>query len=159
MNEDNPPHISRHPPTEGDGGYAESREETIERVVGEEMAPEPVADATAAEDPSSRRGILSLVAGRWFWIGVGIGAGVGAIVALATWPVLDADAVGGDAGKIALAGAIVLAGAVIGGVLSVLVNVAREDGRIQREVEEDHPSASRGPGHGSDPQIDPPAER
>lgn len=156
---DQPAGASQHPPTQGSSAGAETREETIARVAGEDATPEPVPDSSITEDPSDRRGLTRILALRWITIGALAGAAVGAVVAVFAWFLFDDDVLGGDGGRIGVTIGIVLGAAIIGGVFSGLWNLAREDGRIQREIEEDHPSASEGPGDGSDPRLDPPEKR
>lgn len=129
----------------------ETREETIARVVGDEEA--VGAERGGSPDPSTRRGVQRTLGGV-IAIGAAVGFVVGAVAALvlivAPGP-LDADGVGAAIGYMVGLGAAV---AIVGGMLSALLTMAREDGRIEREVEEETGQVPSGAGRPSSPEHD-----
>lgn len=96
-----------------------------------------------AADPSTRRraGTTALRRGV---IGAAIGAAAGLAAGIAVVLVTSVD----DGFRIVLPLSVAGAGAVIGAVLAALVALAREDGRVQREVQSDVDDGAVPPGQG-----------
>ena len=117
----------------------ETREETVARVVdaGEAVG----AERGGSADPSSRRG-LNRTLGRALAIFALAGAIVGAVLGL----VLSISV----GYVVALAAAGALATAVVG----ALLTLAREDGRVEREVEEATGKGPQGAGSPGAPEDD-----
>lgn len=113
--------------------HIETREETIERVVDSTEA--VTAERGGSADPSSRRGLNRLLARTLSGFGLA-GAVFGALLALLLsflpGPIETHDVLGVIGYMIVLGAAFALGFAVIG----TLLNLAREDGRVEREVEE-----------------------
>lgn len=129
----------------------ETREETIARVVGEEEA--VGAERGGSPDPSTRRGVQRTL---WGAIAVGAGAGfvvgaiAGLVLSLAPGPV-ETDSVGAALGYTLGLGAAV---AIVGAMLTALLTLAREDGRIERQVEHETGAPPQGPGRPGSPEHD-----
>lgn len=130
---------------------AETREETIARVVGDEEA--AGAERGGSPDPSTRRGVQRTV---WGALAVGasagfvIGAIAGLVLSIAPGPI-ETDSVGGALGYALGLGAAV---AIVGAMLTALLTLAREDGRVERQVEHETGQPPRGPGKPSSPEHD-----
>ena len=132
--------------------HAESREQTVERVAGHEEA--VIAERGGSSDPSTRRGLnrrLGLNLVTLGLAGLVVGAIVGLVLSLAPGPV-ETDSVLGTIGYMIALGA---AAALIFAVVGSLLLLAREDGRIEREVEEGTGRGPEGPGRPSPPEHDP----
>jgi hypothetical protein len=152
--------VQRLPSSEGP---AESREETLKRVLEEEDAVEVSRERVDA-DPSTARGyqrtLLSRIP-RFGLLGAGVGVLIGLLLIWGPGP-LDAPLVGGPGrGTVTtLAGSIgflVLCAVVFGLVfaaLSGLIYNAREDGRTERRVEEDTGVDPGPPARGLDAKHD-----
>ena len=109
-----------------------SREEVVERAMGEQREIEAAHGATPHADPSQQQGfnrILSI----WTLVGSLLGAGIGA---LAGWLAVHYR---GAAPELVVALAAV--GVVVGAVVVGAWRVEREDGRVQKVVEEKVPTA------------------
>jgi F0F1-type ATP synthase assembly protein I len=109
-----------------------SREEVIERAMGEQREIEAAHGATPDEDPSQRAG-FNRILHVWTLVGALIGAGIGA---LAGWLAVHYR---GSQPELIIALAAV--GVVVGAVVVGASRVAREDGRVQKVVEEKVPTA------------------
>lgn len=119
--------------------HAETREETIARVVDDAEA--VGAERGGSADPSSRRGLNRTLAGSLLVFGASgavVGAVVGFVLSLLPGP-FETDSVAGAVGYTV---ALAAAGALIAAVIGTLLTLAREDGRVEREVEEE---TGRGP--------------
>lgn len=113
--------------------HAETREETIARVVDETEA--VGAERGGSPDPSTRRGLGRTMFGSLLVFGAAgavIGAVAGIVLSLLPGP-FETDSV---AGAIGYTVALAAAGALIAAVIGTLLTLAREDGRVEREVEE-----------------------
>lgn len=113
--------------------HGESRSETLARVIHDahlEDGPEGIdADITTASGGNRRIALRALVA---MAVGALIGAAAGLVLSLAPGP-LAVESGGGRVGyMLVLGGAL----AVIVGLVSTLLMLEREDGRMEREVEE-----------------------
>jgi Flp pilus assembly protein TadB len=131
--------------------HAETREETIARVVDETEA--VGAERGGSADPSSRRGLNRTLAGALLVFGVAgavVGGVLGLVLSLLPGP-FETSSVGGALGYIA---ALAVAGALIAAVIGTLLTLAREDGRVEREVEEDTGRGPEGVGAPSAPEHD-----
>jgi hypothetical protein len=143
--EQHPANVDPHPPS---AASAETREETIAKAVAEADAVQDGSPRVEGEDPSTRRGVNRSVAS-----GALIAAGVGAVVGVVTGLVLslvpgpfETNGWGATIGyMIVLAGALAL----VVGVLSTLILLEREDGRVEREVERKTGRTGDEPGPGS----------
>lgn len=131
------PSVEQDPPTHAD---PETREETIARVVdGVEAVG---AERGGSADPSTRRGVNRTLIATLALAGV-VGAAVGGAIGL-----LFTD--GGGAAMVVYAGV----GALVVAVFAAYVTLAREDGRIEREVERHTGHPPEAPGSPSDPSTD-----
>jgi MFS family permease len=143
--EQHPANVDPHPPT---APSPEPREETIAKAVGEADAVQEVTPHVKGEDPSTRRGVNRTVtrsALLFAAVGAVVGAVAGLVLSLVPGP-LETDGWGATVGyMIVLAGALAL----VVGVLSTLILLEREDGRIEREVERKTGRTGREPGPGS----------
>ena len=111
----------------------ESREETIARVMGEEEA--VGAERGGSVDPSTRRGlnrVLWRTVATWAAAGAVFGALIGAVLSVVPGP-FETSSV---AGAIGYAAVLAVALALVTGMLAALFTLEREDGRVEREVEE-----------------------
>jgi hypothetical protein len=138
---------------------AETREETIARVVGEEEA--VGAEHGGSPDPSTRRGVQRTLAGTVL-VFAGVGAIIGAVlgVALSFWPGptdggrglgVEGDGLGHTLGY----GLVMAIGiAIIAGVIAAFLTLAREDGRVERQVEQKTGRGPEGPGDPASPEHD-----
>ena len=132
---------------------AESREETIERVVGEADEAQRVEAHEELVDPTSRRGVTRAIAARALaaaGIGAALGAVLGVILSLLPGPV-ETDSVAGAIGYAAVMAVLV---AIIVGLITTLILLAREDGRVEREVERKTGHEAEPPGSPIDPGHD-----
>jgi hypothetical protein len=119
--------------------HAETREATIARVVDADEA--VGAERGGSADPSSRRGLnRTLRRALTGSAGAGAlgGALLGLVLALAPGPFQTS----GAPGVVAYVVVLAVAGTLITTLLGALLTLAREDGRVEREVEE---STGRGP--------------
>ena len=111
----------------------ETREETIARVIGDDEAVR--ADHGGSADSSTRRGLNRVlwrtVAG-WAAAGAVLGVLIGAVLSIAPGPFETSSA--GDA--VAYAIGLGAALALVVGMLAALFTLEREDGRVEREVEQ-----------------------
>ena len=143
--EQHPANVDPHPATAPD---PEPREETIAKAVGEAGAVQEVTPHVRDEDPSTRRGLNRTVAqSALLFAGVGavIGAVTGLILSLVPGP-FETNGWGDTVGyMLVLAGALAL----VVGVLSTLILLEREDGRVEREVERKTGRTGDEPGPGS----------
>lgn len=117
----------------------ETREETIARVIDQTEA--VGADRGGSADPSTRRGVQRTLAGAFVVFGAAgalVGGVLGLVLSLLPGPFETSSVLGALGYTITMAAA----GALIGGVIGALVTLAREDGRVEREVEE---NTGRGP--------------
>jgi hypothetical protein len=108
--------------------HAESREETIERVVETDPA------TGGGVDPSTRRGVnfrLWRALTGWALAGAVIGAVAGVILSLAPGPFET----GSVAGTVGYAGVHAVALAIVFSMIGSLITLEREDGRVERDVE------------------------
>ena len=113
------PPVNGHPPTE-------TRDETVERVIGD--APQ---STRVAADPSSRRRVGSRMSAMAIGVALAAAIMVFVIVLLAS---------GGTGVALGLGGAAGLGA----GIIAALVVAEREDGRIEREVDDDGTPRARG---------------
>ena len=119
--------------------HAESREETIARVVDADEA--VGAERGGSADPSSRRG-LNRTLRRALTRSAGAGALVGAVLGLVLSLSPGPFETSGVSGVVAYVVVLAVAGTLLAALLGALLTLAREDGRVEREVEE---STGRGP--------------
>jgi hypothetical protein len=132
---------------------AESREETIERALDEAGQAQNVHARNETVDPTSRRGVNRTVA-RDGLVFAGIGAVVGAVlgVVLSFLPgPVETDSAAGAVGYAVVMAVLV---AVIFGLIGTLILLAREDGRVEREVERATGHEPEPPGDPIDPKYD-----
>jgi hypothetical protein len=118
--------------------HAETREETIARVVDSDEA--VGAERGGSADPSSRRGLnrtLRRALTRSAGAGALVGAVLGLVISLSPGPFNTS-----GSGVVAYVVVLALAGTLLTTLLGALLTLAREDGRVEREVEE---STARGP--------------
>lgn len=150
------PHTSLTPEGTEDQGRVETREETLERAVATQQA--VVGDQHSGArseggDPSTRRGFNAAFLARMrlgVLAGAVLGAGLGVLIRALTGSLgLDGALLGSILG-------IAVAGAIVGGILSALVTAEREDGRVERTVEEKQGADAGGLGTGLDPRHDVP---
>jgi hypothetical protein len=133
----------------------ESREETIERVIHEADDRQGAVGRQELVDPTTRRGVNRTLARRGLQLAAA-GAVVGAVLALILsflpGPV-ETDSVAGTIGYMVVVG---IAFAIIVGLIGTLVLLAREDGRVEREVERATGHEPEPPGSPADPKYDVP---
>ena len=158
--EQHPPNVQHYPPAKAD---AESREETIERVIHESEEVQRTTAGIEAVDPSSRRGLnraLARVVALLACAGFAVGAGLGLVLSFLPGPfeLVGRGNIEGSTGWLqALLYALVMGAgfALVVTVVGTLIFLAREDGRVEREVEGRtgiHPPAPADP---LEPQHDP----
>lgn len=129
----------------------ETRQETVARVAGSEEA--AGRGFGGSVDPSSRRGLnrtlwrTLLVAGG---IGFLVGAAVALILSVAPGP-FETDSVSSAIGYMALLG---LAVGIVSAMVFALLTLAREDGRVERKVEQRTGHGPEGPAEPSPPETD-----
>ncbi len=132
---------------------AESREETIDRVLEEADEAQHVHAREELVDPTSRRGVNRAVTKRALLL-AGAGAVFGAVLALILsllpGPV-ETDTVPGTIGYMVVSGIVF---AIIFGLIGTLILLAREDGRVEREVERATGRDAPPPASPSDPKYD-----
>lgn len=131
----------------------ESRQDTVERVLDETAEAQNVRPRDELVDPTSRRGVNRTIA-RQALIAAGIGAVAGAVlgVVLSFLPgPVETDSAAGTVGY-ALVMALLIA--IIAGLIAALILLAREDGRVEREVERATGHAPEPPGSPIDPKYD-----
>lgn len=142
------PHVAQDLPANPD---VETREETIARVVDSEEA--VGAERGGSPDPSTRRGVQRTLA-RTLAMGAAVGAVIGVvaglILSLAPGP-FETSSVGAAIGYMALLGGAL---ALVVALLAALFTLEREDGRIERKVEEDTGRGPEGIGDPADPAHD-----
>jgi len=146
-----PQHGHSHPPAHEAEG-AEPPEETVARAVDESRQAhlERNQMSEIGVDPTTRRGFNSALGRRaalGFLVGAVIGAGIGALLRVAPAPL-------GNVGE--LPGTILVMAFFIGVIVAVIVafiTLEREDGRIERQVEEDL-GRQPAPGRPLDPKHD-----
>ena len=131
----------------------ESREETVERALDEADRSQNVHARKETVDPTTRRGVNRTIA-RDALVFAGIGAVVGAVlgVVLSFLPgPVETDSVAGAVGYAVVMAVLV---AVIFGLIATLILLAREDGRVEREVERATGHEPEPPGDPIDPKYD-----
>lgn len=131
---------------------AETREETIERVIDSTEA--VGAERGGSADPSSRRGINRLLARTLTGFGAAgfvFGAVLALVLSFLPGPV-ETNTVQNLIGYMFVLG---VAFAVGFAVIATLLNLAREDGRMEREVEEATGRGPEGIADPADPKHDP----
>lgn len=151
-----PGHGHSHPPAHDEAQSAETRQETVDRVLAETRQDD--VEAAQGSDPgadaSTRRGFNRAVwlrAGMGFVGGLALGAAI-ILVANAVQP----EALGEPSGM-ALVGAIFVTGLLMGVIVAIItafVTLEREDGRIEREVEKDVGGNQPSPADASEPELD-----
>lgn len=158
MADSSEPARSAHPPARPN---AESREETVDRALAE--SEQVGSDAPRAADPSTRRG-FNVALGRQMLRGALIGALAGVVIAvflrwlapapLTGWPGGGSFTDGGLASWVGWTLALAVALAIVVMVIAALLHLAREDGRIERQVERATGHPPEGPGRPLDPEHD-----
>jgi hypothetical protein len=131
----------------------ESREETVERALDEAEQAQNVHARQEMVDPTTRRGVNRTIA-RDALVFAGIGAVVGAVlgVVLSFLPgPVETDSAAGAIGYAVVLAVLV---AVIFGLIATLILLAREDGRVEREVERATGHEPEAPGDPIDPKYD-----
>lgn len=139
----------------------ESREETIARVMGAEEAVSVGRGGTA--DPSTRRG-MQLRARRNFLVAFACGGLAGIALGLTLYflpgPREEGRGLGlertGWPNAVGYALIMGIALAVVAAVITTFVTLQREDGRVEREVQEKTGHGNEGPGRANRPEEDPP---
>ena len=131
--------------------HPETREETIARVVdaGEAVG----AERGGSADPSSRRGLnrtLGRALGGSALIGALAGALLGLALSFAPGPFETSSMLGAIGYTVALA----TAGALVAAVIGALLTLEREDGRVEREVEQFTGHGPQGAGRPGDSRHD-----
>jgi hypothetical protein len=132
---------------------AESRQETIERVLHEADDAQNARLGEARAAPTSRRGVNRAVARRalgFAAVGAAAGADRGVVLTVAGGPFET----GGAAGAAGIAVAMAIALGIVVGLIATLILLAREDGRVEREVERATGRGPEGPGSPGDPRYD-----
>jgi hypothetical protein len=146
------PHsVQHHPPTAAE---PEPREETIARAVREAGEAQRVDATVEGADPSTRSG-LNRALMRTVMIAAGIGFVLGAVAALIlslTPGPFETRSWAGTIGYMIVLGAAI---ALVVGILSTLILLEREDGRVERDVERRTGKGPQGPGRPIDPKYDP----
>lgn len=130
---------------------AETREETIARVADSDVA--AGREPGGSTDPSTRRGI-----NRSLWLTISLAGGSGFVVgalaalilSLAPGP-FETDSAGAMIGYMVLLG---LGVAIVASMVFALLTLAREDGRVERQVEEGTGRGAEGAGSPSSPDTD-----
>jgi hypothetical protein len=131
----------------------ETREETVARVVGEEEA--VGAEHGGSPDPSTRRGLNRVL---WktvvMYAGIGFVAGavIGLVLSLMPGP-FETGSAGETVGYMIGLGAAL---ALVVALLASLFLLEREDGRVERELEQERTGANPAPASPSSPELDPP---
>lgn len=158
MAESSEPARSAHPPAQP---RAESRDQTLDRVLGE--SEQVGSDAPRAADPSTRRGFNAAL-GRQMLRGGAIGALAGIVIGVLLRWVAPEPIVGWPGGRsfseseiadwVGWTLALAVALAIVVMVIAALLHLAREDGRIEREVERATGHPPEGPGRPLDPEHD-----
>jgi hypothetical protein len=140
----------------------ETREETVARVAGAEEAVSVGRGGSA--DPSTRRGFDRLLTRRFFTalaVGALAGIALGLILYFLPGPREEGAGLGlertGWANAVGYAVIMGVALAIVAAVISSYFILAREDGRIERRVEEQTGQEPEGPGRPNRPEEDPPA--
>ena len=131
----------------------ETREETVARVVGDEEAVGATRGGTP--DSSTRRGlnrVLWRTVARYAVIGFVAGAVVALVLSLAPGP-FETSSVGETIGYMIGLGAAL---ALVVALLASLFLLEREDGRVEREVEQERTGPNPAPASPGDPDLDPP---
>lgn len=129
----------------------ETRDDTIARLAGSDEA--VGRELGGSPDPSTRRGVnrvlwrTRLMAGA---IGFVVGAVAALILSLAPGP-FETDGVTEMIGYMALLGFAV---GVVSAMVFALLTLAREDGRVEREVERRTGHGPEGPGQPNSPETD-----
>jgi hypothetical protein len=138
----------------------ETREETVARLVGPEEAVS--VDRGGSPDPSTRRRLGRILTRRFFTAaaaGGAVGIALGLLLYFLPGPREESRALGTEGGNWANAVgyALVLGAAlaIVAAVISSILILAREDGRIEREVEERTGRGPEGPGRPNRPDEDP----
>jgi hypothetical protein len=131
----------------------ESRQETVERVVHEADDVQNVHARTESADPTSRRGVNRVLFRQAMVVGA-IGAVVGAVLAIVlsyvTGP-FQTDSAGAKAGYAVI---MAVAIAIVFVLITTLIFLAREDGRVEREVEQKTGREPEPPGSPISPEHD-----
>ena len=131
----------------------ESREETVSRVIEETGEVQRVHANEEIADPTTRRGVNRTVT-KDALIFAGIGAVLGAVLALILsflpGPV-ETDSVPGTIGYMVVLAVLV---GIIFALIGTLILLAREDGRIERKVEQKTGRPPEGPADPIDPKYD-----
>ena len=131
----------------------ETREETVARVLDQEEA--VGSEHGGSADPSTRRGlnrVLWRTVGIWAGSGFVLGALIGLVLSVAPGPFET----GGAGEAVGYAVGLGLALALVVGMLATLFTLEREDGRVERELEEQRTGDQPAPAGPSDPGTDPP---
>jgi hypothetical protein len=147
------PHsVQQHPPTAPD---PETREETVARVIDEADEVQRGRAREELVDPSTRRGVNRALA-RTALTAAAIGFVAGAVIALILSLVPGPFETSGWGDTIGYMAGIGAALALVVGVLASLALLAREDGRVERDVERRTGRTGDEPGPGSpqDPRYD-----
>jgi hypothetical protein len=137
----------------------ETREETVARLAGAEEAVSVGRGGSA--DPSTRRGMQRFLAKRFLRgaaIGGLVGIAVGITLYLLPGPREEGRALGlertGFANAVLYALIMGIALAVVVAVITSIITLAREDGRVEREVEERTGRGPEGPARPNRPDED-----
>lgn len=150
--ERDPPHGQTHPTAHDEADRAESREETVDRVTSESRESQIKAThgSSAATDPSTGRRLGRAMRRRGV-LGFAIGAVIGVGLALLIWAFTPGDIGGGLVGLIIF---MALAVGIAGTMVAAFLALEREDGRIEREVEQDVGEDSPAPARPLDERHD-----
>src|SRR5687768_9605253 len=138
----------------------ETREETVARVVGPVEAVS--VERSGSSDPSTRRGFQRLLTRRFFTAAAAggvVGVALGLALYLLPGPREESRGLGAEgadwANAVGYALVMGAALAVVAAVVSSYFILAREDGRIERQVEEKTGRPPEGPGRPNHPGEDP----
>lgn len=140
--------VQRDQPAQPD---VETREETIARVIDQTEA--AGADRGGSADPSTRRGVQRTLVGAIVVFG-GVGAIIGGVLGLVLSLLPGPFETSSVLGAIGYTAVMAAGGALIGSMIGALVTLAREDGRVEREVEERTGRGPEGAGSPSAPEHD-----
>jgi hypothetical protein len=161
MADETPPPSQHVQPDRPATQHVETREETVARVMGAEEAVSVGRGGTA--DPSTRRGLQRRARDNFFKA-FACGGVAGIVLGLALYflpgPREEGRGLGlertGWPNAVGYALIMGMALAVVAAVITTFITLMREDGRVEREVQEKTGHGNEGPGRANRPEEDPP---